>query len=293
VDVGEVRRRIDSFPVWNYEFDLGGVKTPALTKNRANRHEQRFRYFFTPLVDLSGGSLKGKRVLDLGCNAGFWSLKAIEAGCDFVLGIDGRAMHIAQANLVFEAKSVETSRYHFIEDDIFVAPLQSFGTFDIVLCLGLMYHVSKHVDLMEKITTVNSDVLLIDTDLDMMPGSYFRARWESTDKPLHATDRGFVMSPTQGAVVELVRAFGYEVAVLRPQLSDYSGARRYRQGRRKAFLCAKQSPLSSLPAPIERNLHRPRMNEYLWLAVDGYGALRQHLARKGPSFRTDHQNLGL
>ena len=34
------------------------------------------------------GSLKGLRVLGLGCNAGWWSLKAIEAGCDFVAGID-------------------------------------------------------------------------------------------------------------------------------------------------------------------------------------------------------------
>jgi ribosomal protein L11 methylase PrmA len=41
-------------------------------------------------------------VLDLGCNAGFWSLAAIDAGADLVVGIDGRQMHIDQANLVFE-----------------------------------------------------------------------------------------------------------------------------------------------------------------------------------------------
>ena len=38
--------------------------------------------------------LKGKRVLDLGCNAGFWSLNAAEAGADFVLGVDGRQIQV-------------------------------------------------------------------------------------------------------------------------------------------------------------------------------------------------------
>jgi 2-polyprenyl-3-methyl-5-hydroxy-6-metoxy-1,4-benzoquinol methylase len=63
---------------------------------RSNSHEQRKCYFFGPLIELCGGSLKGKRVLDLGCSAGFWSLDAVESGCDFVLGIDGRQMQIDQ-----------------------------------------------------------------------------------------------------------------------------------------------------------------------------------------------------
>jgi hypothetical protein len=39
------------------------------------------------------------------------------------------------------------------------------GCFDIVLCLGLMYHISKHVELMEKISEVNDDVPLINITL--------------------------------------------------------------------------------------------------------------------------------
>ena len=33
-------------------------------------------------------------------NAGFWALHAVRAGCDFVLGIDARELHIEQARLV-------------------------------------------------------------------------------------------------------------------------------------------------------------------------------------------------
>ena len=101
----ELRSAIERFPVWHYEFALNGIKTPARNSYSANRHQQRARHFFEPLVKLTGG-LTGKRVLDLGCNAGYWSLKAIEAGADFVFGIDGRQMHVDQANLVFRTKGV-------------------------------------------------------------------------------------------------------------------------------------------------------------------------------------------
>src|SRR5207244_13180843 len=51
-----------------------------------------------------GGSLQGRRVLDLECNAGLWSLLALQAGAEFVLGTAGRRMFIEQAEFVFEAK---------------------------------------------------------------------------------------------------------------------------------------------------------------------------------------------
>src|SRR5690606_28533614 len=93
MDQEQIRQKIASFPRWHYQFDLAGNLTPIFREKWIIRHRERKRYFFDPVVDLCGGSLKGKRVLDLGCNAGFWSLNAAEAGADFVLGVDGRQMH--------------------------------------------------------------------------------------------------------------------------------------------------------------------------------------------------------
>src|SRR5438874_11343056 len=92
--VSDIATRIASFPRWHYEFELDGHLTPIFDPAYANRHRQRRRYFFDALLHTCGGSLKGLRVLDLGCNAGFWSLAAIEGGCDLVYGVDGRAMHV-------------------------------------------------------------------------------------------------------------------------------------------------------------------------------------------------------
>src|SRR4051794_8865397 len=100
-----LQKRVESFPNWHYEFDLGGgVVTPIFDEAHVNRHRQRQELIVAPLVELCGGDLRGKRVLDLGCNAGYWSLQVIQRSCDFVLGIDGRQMHVDQAELVFECK---------------------------------------------------------------------------------------------------------------------------------------------------------------------------------------------
>src|SRR5205823_4150675 len=145
----QLREQIQSFSQWHYEFQLDGERTPIVDPGHLNRHRQRKAYFYDPLVAVCGGSLEGKRVLDLGCNAGFWSLLAIESGCDFVLGIDGRQMHVDQANLVFEVKGVDPQRYEFVQGNVFDSEVFERGPFDVVLCLGLMYHVSKPVTMME------------------------------------------------------------------------------------------------------------------------------------------------
>ncbi len=255
----EIREKIDSFPNWHFAFDLNG----NLTRWYPYRQVWRKEYFFDPLVELLGGSLEKKRVLDLACNAGFWSLCAIEAGCDYVLGIDNQQMHIEQANFVFEVKEVEKSRYDFIAGDILATDLTRFGTFDVVLCPGLMYHINKPMELMENISAVNSDLLMIDTRLADLPGSAIRMLHE-----------GQKMHPTREAVRDLARQCGYSVRVLKPHfvgpggvehpkakyLGDYRWPRR--KGRR-AFICAKSTDLSRLPVETEPiKLSKPQRQKH-------------------------------
>lgn len=264
LDPAEIRRRVQEFERWHYEFDLNGIKTPIDDPTRVNRHGQRKRYFFDPIVQVLGGSLDGKRVLDLGCNAGFWSLSAIEAGADYVLGIDGRQMHVDQANLVFEVKGIDRGRYDFVTGNIFEYDFADHGNFDVVLCLGLMYHISKHMQLLEIIDSVNDDVLLIDTALSLAPGSFMRVHKESTDSPRNTVDYDIVMSPTEKALTDMVGQFGYSTAVLKPSFTDWTGSPEYRFGQRKAFLCTKKTDLASLTAPTEKVRTTLRPNDVLW-----------------------------
>jgi 2-polyprenyl-3-methyl-5-hydroxy-6-metoxy-1,4-benzoquinol methylase len=240
----DLAARVEELRPWHYQFDLADVRTPISQSKFLNRHRQRHDYFFNPLVTLHGGSLAGQRVLDLGCNAGFWSLAAARAGCDFVLGLDGRANHLRQGELVFAANRVPPQLYRFIERDVFGRGFEDLGTYEIVLCLGLLYHVNKPVELFERIAAVNTDTLLVDTQLSTGAGAALEIRREDPEHPLHALRSDLIFVPTRDAVIELLRSAGYAGVVLRPAFDDYEGAEDFRDGTRRAFLCRRDGPLA-------------------------------------------------
>ncbi len=251
VEPRELRERIAEFPRWHYRFDFGdGVTTPVLDRGRINRHEQRRRYFFEALLRVTNGSLAGHRVLDLGCNAGFWSLHAIEAGADFVCGVDIRQMHIDQANLVFEAKGVEPARYRFEQGNIFEHAIGE--RFDVVLCLGLMEHIAKPVELFELVTRVGADVVVIDTALSRNRSSFFEV--SRLYEPGDIVDHPLVLVPTREAVIELAGQFDFDAVALAQNITDYSGMDDYRRQRRLAFICSRSVSLDGLARAQESSL---------------------------------------
>jgi len=258
VDIETLQQRVDSYRPWHYEFDLNGVITPIYRKDTVNRHIQRRRIGFEPLVEVAGGSLAGRRVLDLGCNSGYWSLAAIEAGADFVLGIDGRQLHVDQANLVFEAKGVEPSRYRFDLGNIFEYDYEQ--QFDVVLCLGLMYHVAKPLELFEIFPRAGASLVLIDTVVNLIPSSAFRVHRESIDNPRNAVDYETTLIPSRQAVIDLAGQFGYDAAPLAQHITDGTGMHDYLTRARAFFLCARGVSLDS----VERESMAQRD---LWLAL--------------------------
>jgi hypothetical protein len=242
METQELEDRIAAFPRWHYRFEFdGGVCTPTPDPTVANRHEQRRRYFFDPLVELCGGTLSGRRVLDLGCNAGLFSLLSLEAGADFVLGIDGRDTYIEQAQLVLEAKGVDPARYRLEVANVF--EWEPAGAFDIVLCLGLLDHVCKPVELFELMSRTGAQTLVIDTEISRSRASQFEV--SSLYDPKAVIDYPLVLIPTRQAVLELADQFGYTAVALAHKMTDYAGLIDYRDQRRLAFLCSTSPSLAA------------------------------------------------
>lgn len=242
MEAHELQERIAEFPRWHYRFEFeGGASTPVVDFGKVNRHEQRRRYFFEALLRVTGGSLDGRRVLDLGCNAGWWSLQAIEAGADFVLGVDVQEAYIDQANLVFAAKGIDPRRYRFERGDVFAHDLG--GHFDVVLCLGLMEHVAKPVELFERMAATGAELLVIDTSLARASSSCFEV--SHLEEPDAYGE--LVLVPTRDAVLELAARSGYTAVALARNITDYAGMEDYRRLRRLAFICSRSASLRMLP----------------------------------------------
>ena len=64
------------------------------------------------------------------CNTGWWLLSAIQAGAEYVHGVDGREMHVEQSNLVFSQFEIDPVRYQFETPNVF--NLDDLCEFDIV-----------------------------------------------------------------------------------------------------------------------------------------------------------------
>jgi tRNA (mo5U34)-methyltransferase len=127
----------------------------------------------------------------------------------------------------------------------------------VVLYLGLMYHISKPMELMEKISEVNDDILVVDTTLAMASGSFLKIVPQDPDSFMSAVDRPIAMRPTKQAVRDLAEHVGYSVVTLEPDFRnakgepDWTGGGDYRTGSRRAFICTKKTDLSRLSAKVE------------------------------------------
>lgn len=272
MDAEQLKQRIDSFPSWNYRFELpGGLSTPVASAWRVRRAEQRRRYFFEPLLGLAGGTLRGRRVLDLGCNAGFWSLEAIDAGAEFVLGVDGSETAIEQAELIFEARGVAPERYAFQAANVFDG--RSFERFDVVLCLGLLDVVAKPLALFELIASAQPELVVIDTGISRARGAMFEL--SRLNEPRNAVERDLVLVPTRRAVAELAGRFGFDAVALAQDFdAGELGVEDYLAGRRIAFVCSKGVPLDALAPAGEAH-----SNPWVGALAAGVGRTRRKLGR--------------
>ncbi len=249
-----------------YEFELGeGVLTPVANRTLVNRQRERRRYFFEALLQLTGGSLAGRRVLDLGCGAGYWSLAAAEAGAEYVLGLDAQPRYIEQAQLVFDAKGIDSDRHGFeVANAVDAAP----GRFGVVLCLGLLSFVTRPLDLFAAIARAEPELVVIDTELSRQRLAIFELA-----RPYRASDHvehPFLMIPSAAAVAEMAAQIGLRCTALAPAVEDWAGMGDYRRKRRLAFICSREEVPPGTLAP------EPRRRLLPWWLRDP-GALREAL----------------
>lgn len=128
----DLRAEIEGLGSWFHNLHLpGGVQT-APDHFLGDFPSFKWQAIAPHLPD----DLSGRRVLDIGCNAGFYSFALAERGAE-VLGIDTDRRYLRQAEWARELLGVE--RVRFTEASVFdVDRLE--GPFDIVFFMGVLYH---------------------------------------------------------------------------------------------------------------------------------------------------------
>ncbi len=136
---------------WYQPVDFGyGLRTPATDKTGASfrkssldRGIAKWREFIEPNLPFS---LKGKRVLDIGCNAGLFINEVAQRGAREVVGVEKDDHYFEQAQFVAKTFSKLHDRRYPVR--IYQGPMEDFnyeglGYFDLALMLLVIYHIGK------------------------------------------------------------------------------------------------------------------------------------------------------
>jgi tRNA (mo5U34)-methyltransferase len=148
--VEEARKSIAAHEHWYHQIEVvPGVVTPGVNDSQTILEALR-------LPD----RLDGQRVLDIGARDGFFSFECERRGAEVV------AIDSAAAETGFEiAKDLVGSQVELLQRNVYDLSPDDLGTFDLVLFLGVLYHLRDPMLALDRIWSVSRDRLIVETQM--------------------------------------------------------------------------------------------------------------------------------
>jgi len=220
-----------------------------------------------------------RTAFDIGCGVGYFSAMLRDLGFQ-TCAADARAENISEAcgrhpGIDFRVADVEGQA------------LSAFGEFDLVLCVGLLYHLENPLRALRNLHTLTGKLLLLESMAVPDDEPYLIV----LDEPLGEDQSLGAVScyPSEGAIVKMAYRVGFPHVYRFRDLPDHEN---YRPaiGRKRArtFIAASVAPLNS---PFLEPAVEPRPSGDLW-TTDPTGItkalrrLRRTLKHAGKSKRT-------
>lgn len=181
-----IRTGIKCFREWYQPVDFGDgiiadVTRPPLWEPAPEFNKERGVAKWNYIVKRNMPDLKGKRVLDLGCNNGVMSLMMAKEGAAEVIGIDrNEFIHqrtyqelpaqniIAQAEFVkkaFELKENKEFPIRYMACDVENIASLNLGHFDMIMSLCVLYHEKEKMPEILHLLSTMTDHLVLQTSL--------------------------------------------------------------------------------------------------------------------------------
>lgn len=220
--------------------------------------EPKLRRMTQIVADWTGGQIGNLRVLDLACLEGLYGLELALHGAR-VTGIEGREANLAKARFAKEALGIEA--IEFVQDDVRNLSRDCYGSFDVVLCLGILYHLDAPdaFAFLERVAEVCTGLAIVDTHVSDIDDLHYRykdldlwgKRYQEHDPDTPAEERRKVLWSsldnarsfwlTRASLFNLLQASGftsiYECHV--PLVQKYEDLRRAKLRDRATFVAVK------------------------------------------------------
>jgi len=159
----EIREQISRVPHWYHRIEVApGIVTPG-TRNS----QSELRFFRLP------EDCTGMRALDIGARDGFFSFELEKRGAE-VLAID----HVPETVTgLAVARKLLGSSVRFELANVYDLSAQRFGTFDIVMFLGVLYHLRNPLLALDRVRSFCKDRMWLESHvIDFRLHDFLRGR---------------------------------------------------------------------------------------------------------------------
>ena len=190
---------------WWHSIDLGnGLVTPG--KKSLAKMATEFRAVFGPIT------LADKRVLDIGAWNGGFSVEAVRRGAAHVTALDhNNWIHTTLKGRETFDLVLRATGLHIDAVDIDLSSpslsLDALGQFDVVLFLGVLYHLLDPIIVLQALKRITREVLVIETHVERLdeqrPVMVFYPGAELSGDPSNW------WGPNRRCVIELLRTLGF------------------------------------------------------------------------------------
>jgi tRNA (mo5U34)-methyltransferase len=211
-----------------YEWQLrDGTLTPLAGPELPDIHRTRAELAEVEVRSALSAAGPNATVIDLACNEGWFSQRALDWGAGRVLGIDVRPQLIRRAELLRDHFSISSERLEFRCADVFELDVSSLGKFDVVLCLGLVYHLENPVGALRIASALARRLCVIESQLtrqddpitvgngrsgqyEESPASYAAiVETDHESNPLASAGGVVSLIPNRGALAQAAEAAGF------------------------------------------------------------------------------------
>jgi tRNA (mo5U34)-methyltransferase len=216
----DIEARIAELGPWFHNMDLGGTWT-APDHFLGDYPAQKFRRFAPRLPK----DLAGKSVLDIGCNAGFYSIEMKRRGADRVLAVDSDERYLEQARFASDVLGHRDIEFRQLD----VYDVGAIGErFDLIIFMGVLYHlrhpllaldlIREHVAadllLFQSMQRGSKHVLEVEDDYEFAESDMF---FEAGFPKLHFIEREYCADwtnwwvPNRACTEAMLRSAGFKI----------------------------------------------------------------------------------
>ncbi|HEV2689535.1 MAG TPA: DUF1698 domain-containing protein [Bryobacteraceae bacterium] len=195
MDPAELQKSVNAIR-WVHRIDLGqGIVTPG----EWNTAEM------LPRLHLPE-NLSGQTVLDVGCWDGFYSFASEKLGAKRILAADSFVWKYGHKAGFLLARQALNSKVEDIDIDVLDLSPERVGTFDVVLFLGVLYHMQHPMLALERVASVTKRMLVLETVIDLIHTGKALSFYPGSELDRDETNW---FAPTPAAAVAMLRSVGF------------------------------------------------------------------------------------